>query len=157
MNTHTKKSVIRKYGAFAGTAMIAAATGALALASPASAGIHDKYIAVDCPRPYSQECNAEGVMDVRANGDVFITFAADPGGCADIIGHFFVNGVEFASQQISPGQNDVGVYINESDIPAWPDGRYHIAMRADGVPGGCNTGEMSGWAGHLHAQTGPDA
>jgi hypothetical protein len=141
------------------TAGIIAATGAtaVALASPASAGIYDKRIAVDCPQPFSQECPALGATDVPADGDLFVEFRGDPKACADIIGHILVNGVEFASGQTGPGQNNFASYINGADVPSWGDGKYHVTMRADGVPGGCNTGSMSGWAGTLHVETGNDA
>jgi hypothetical protein len=140
-------------------AMIAAAVGvtALALASPASAEKYDKRIAVDCPQPYSQECNAVGGIDVPADGDLFVEFRGAPNACADIIGHIYVNGVEFGNGQTGPGQNNFATYINGSDVPEWPDRRYHITMRADGVLGGCNTGSMSGWAGNLYVETGNDA
>jgi hypothetical protein len=130
---------------------------AVVLASPSSAAIYDKQIAVDCPQPYSQECNAVGGADFPADGDLFVEFRGDPRACADIIGHIYVNGNEFASGRTGPGQNNFAAYINGSDVPSWGDNRYHVTMRADGVPGGCNTGSMSGWAGTLHVETGNDA
>jgi hypothetical protein len=144
---------------FGQTAAAAAATvmAAIALASPASAAIYDKRIAVNCPAPFSQECNAVGGADVPADGDLFVEFRGDPKACADIIGHILVNGVEFLSGQTGPGQNNFAGYINGSDVPSWGDNKYHVTMRADGVPGGCNTGSMSGWAGTLHVETGSDA
>jgi hypothetical protein len=135
----------------------AAGVAALALASPASAGVYDRWIAVDCPKPYSQDCNAVGATAVPAEGDLFVEFRGAPGACADIIGHILVNGVEFASDQTGPGRNNFATYVNASDVPQWPDNNYHVTMRADGVLGGCNTGEMSGWAGTLHVETGDDA
>jgi hypothetical protein len=153
MNTTGKKFALR-----AAVAAAATAATALTLASPASAGTYDKWIAVTCPPPLSQECNATGGIDVPADGGMFVTFTGDSrAGCASIIEHVLVNGVEFASKQVAPGQDDVGVYIEESDIPQWPDRKYHVAIRADGVLGGCNTGSMSGWAGQLHVETGADA
>ncbi|MDT5091484.1 MAG: hypothetical protein QOH60_847 [Mycobacterium sp.] len=144
---------------FLGTSVIssAIAAAALTLASPASAQILDRRIAVDCPQPFSQECMADGKVAVPANGDLFIEFRGDPKACADIIGHISVNGVEFGSGQTGPGRNNFAFYVNGADVPSWPDNQYHIAMRADGVPGGCNTGAMSGWAGILHIETGSDA
>jgi hypothetical protein len=140
-------------------AMIAAAAGvtALALASPASAETYDKRIAVDCPQPYSQTCNKSAGIDVPGDGPLFVTFTGDPGGCAGIIEHVIVNGKEWASTQVGPGQNDGGFLIGASDYPQWPDRKAHVAIRADGVLGGCNTGSMSGWAGNLHVETGDDA
>jgi hypothetical protein len=141
------------------TAVTAAATtaAALALAGPASAGIYDKRIAVNCPQPYSQECNAVGESVVPADGDLFVEFRGDPKACADVIGHIYVNGVEFGSDRTGPARNNFALYINGADVPSWGDGKYHVTMRADGVPGGCNTGSMSGWAGTLHVETGSDA
>jgi hypothetical protein len=111
---------------------------------------------VDCPKPYSQECDAVGAVTVPADGDLFIEFRGDPGACADIIGHFYVNGVEVGTGQTGPGRNNFARYVNGSDVPE-RDGQYHVTMKADGVLGGCNTGEMSGWAGTLHVETGSDA
>jgi hypothetical protein len=156
MNSHTASVAGRIL--FRGAATVAA-TGiaAVALAGPASAGIYDKRIAVDCPQPYSQQCEAAAGNDVPADGDMFVEFRGDPKACADIIGHIYVNGVEFASGQTGPGQNNFATYINGADVPSSPDNKYHVAMRADGVLGGCNTGSMSGWAGTLHVETGNDA
>jgi hypothetical protein len=139
--------------------VVVAATGvaALALASPASAGQYKSRLAVDCPPPFSQECNATGDYAVPADGTLYVSFHGDPGACADIVEHIRVNGVEFASGRVGPGQSDVGVYIEASDIPPSEDGQYHISLLADGVLGGCNNGSMSGWAGLLEVETGNDA
>jgi hypothetical protein len=152
MNSHTTSILLR--GAATGAAI---GIVAVALAGPASAGIYDRRIAVDCPQPFSQECNAVGGYDVPADGDLFVEFRGDPKACADIIGHMYVNGVEFGSGQTGPGQNNFAMYVNGADVPSWGDSRYHVTMRADGIPGGCNTGSMSGWAGVLHVETGNDA
>lgn len=134
------------------TAAAIAATGiaALAVARPATAEPHQKWIAVNCPQPYSQECNASGAFDVVGTGDVFVEFYGDEAGCADIIDHVYVSGVEFNSGLVRPGGQDGGVLIPAGDIPESPDGRYHITVSAEGVLGGCNTGSMSGWAGTLY-------
>jgi hypothetical protein len=149
----------RTYGAIARTAAMTAATGVVlvALANPASAQTYDKWIAVDCPPPFSQTCSKTAGIEVPGSGGLFVTFTGDPGSCAAIIEHVIVNGKEWASSQVGPGQNDGGFFIGASDYPQWPDRKAHVAIQADGVLGGCNTGSMSGWAGNLHVENGDDA
>jgi hypothetical protein len=152
MNTKGKNALTR-------AAAITAATGAtaLALASPASAKTYSQAIAVNCPQPFSQSCPATGKFAVPADGPLFVSFSGDPGACADINEHIYVNGVAFGPAQVGPGTTDQGYHVNKSDVPGWPDGKYHIEVRADGVLGGCNTGSMSGWSGTLHVEVGDDA
>jgi hypothetical protein len=137
------------------TGVAVAATGfvALAMAAPAHAAVHDKWLAVNCPQPYSQHCDPMAGIDVASDGPIFVEFTGDSGGCADMALNLFVNGKHWAATQIGPGQSDGGNTIDPADVPASPDGKYHIYFQATGVEGGCNTGAMSGWAGNLHVET----
>jgi hypothetical protein len=148
----------RPHRTIAQTAVVAAATGftALALASPASAEKLDKWLSVECPQPLSQDCSPRQGLTVETTGPLFVTFDADkpePYGkaCAAVKARIFMDGQEWGSAIVQPGQNDGGYYI-----PTYP-GQHTIEVQADGVPGGCNTGSMSGWAGNLHVETGDDA
>ncbi|MDT5013817.1 MAG: hypothetical protein QOH57_5434 [Mycobacterium sp.] len=149
---NTRRAVVR-----AAALAAAAAVTALTLASPASAKIYWQPIGVSCPAPFSQSCAASAKFAVPADGPLFVSFSGDRGACADMIEHIYVNGVEVATAQVGPGTTDQGYYVNPSDVPAWPDDKYHIEVRGDGVLGGCNTGSMSGWSGLLHVETGDDA
>lgn len=141
--------------AIAGTALLTAATGltALALASPASAGKFDKHLAVDCPQPYSQNCSPKAGMTAYTNGPLFVTYTADgnPPSCAPGMARIFIDGNEWGSAVVQPGQNDGGYYMDVAP------GSHLVEVQMDGVLGGCNTGSMSGWSGTLHVETYDDA
>jgi hypothetical protein len=144
---HTRKAIVR-------TAVVAAGAGiALALAGPASAAEYNKHLAQDCPQPYSQKCSPRPGMNVSTHGPLFVTFTADgnPPSCAPGQARIFIDGHEWGSAVVQPGQNDGGYFIQTSP------GNHTIAVQMDGVLGGCNTGAMSGWSGTLHVETNQDA
>jgi hypothetical protein len=60
--------------------------------------------------------------------------------------HIFVDGREWGSNVVAPGQNDGGY-----EIPMAP-GQHVIAVQAEGFPGGCNPGWVSAWGGNLHVE-----
>jgi hypothetical protein len=126
---------------------------ALGLAAPASAEKFDQRVAVDCPKPFSQNCPPRRGIEVPTWGPLFVTFTADPGPrqCAPIRARIFIDGREWGSKVVNPGENDGGYFIQASP------GKHLIEVQADGVPGGCNKGSMSGWAGHLHVENNEDA
>ncbi|EKF25366.1 hypothetical protein C731_0603 [Mycolicibacterium hassiacum DSM 44199] len=131
----------------------AAGVAAMGLAAPAAAEKFDQRIAVDCPKPYSQNCPPRKGIEVPTWGPLFVTFTADPGPrqCAPIRARIFIDGKEWGSNVVWPGQNDGGYFIQASP------GKHLIEVQADGVLGGCNTGSMSGWAGTLHVENNEDA
>ncbi|MDT5340012.1 MAG: hypothetical protein QOD90_5517 [Mycobacterium sp.] len=138
------------------TAALAAAVGctALALASPASAQKTDRHYAVDCPQPFSQTCDKKTQgLSMPTTGPLFVSFTADPNppACAPGRARIFIDGNEWGSNIVQPGQNDGGYFIQTSP------GRHVIQVQMDGVLGGCNTGSMSGWSGTLHVETDADA
>jgi hypothetical protein len=84
---------------------------------------------------------------------LFVTFTADgnPPACAPMRARIFIDGKEWGSNIVQPGQNDGGYYIDVAP------GSHLIEVQGDGVRGGCNTGAMSGWSGTLHVETDDDA
>jgi hypothetical protein len=130
------------------TLVAAAAFAALALASPASAKDFTKFIAVDCPQPYSQVCSPRKGMTVdESSTPYYVRFTPDARSCAPGVAHIFVDGTE-------EGHSDVlvGVPAQFFDIEHGP-GSHTIDVQMDGKLGGCNTGAMSGWGGTLLVQT----
>lgn len=138
------------------TAALVAAAGfaAVALAGPASAQKTDRHLAVDCPQPFSQNCArlSPGVV-ATTTGPLFVSFTADtnPPACAPGRARIFIDGNEWGSNIVQPGQNDGGYFIQSTP------GRHVVQVQMDGVLGGCNTGSMSGWSGNLHVETDADA
>jgi hypothetical protein len=131
----------------------AGCAAALALAGPASAEKYDRHFAQDCPPPFSQNCSPQPSVNVATKGPLFVTFTADgnPPSCAPGKARIFIDGGEWGSAVLQPGQNDGGYYIDTSP------GAHKVSVQMDGVLGGCNTGSMSGWSGTLHAETNADA
>jgi hypothetical protein len=139
---------ILKATATTATLAAAAALTALALASPASAKTYSKFIAVDCPQPYSQDCPPrKGITVAESNTPYYVRFSPDARACAPGVARIFLDGVEQAHSDVL-----VGVPAQFFDIPNSP-GSHTIEVQMDGKLGGCNTGAMSGWAGTLEVQT----
>jgi hypothetical protein len=141
-----------RFVTIAGT-LILTGGAALALAGPASAAKYDRHFAQDCPQPFSQNCSPQQGLTVGTNGPLFVTFTADgnPPSCAPGEARIFIDGHEWGSAVLQPGQSDGGYYIDVSP------GAHRVAVQMDGVLGGCNTGSMSGWSGTLHVETDADA
>jgi hypothetical protein len=132
---------------------VALACSALALASPASAKTFTTHIAMDCPQPFSQQCNVKKTVSMPTEGPLFFSYTADPNppSCAPGRAHLFLDGAEWAATTLQPGQNDGGFYADVSP------GRHDISVQMEGVEGGCNTGAMSGWSGTLTIESDADA
>lgn len=139
--------------AAAGVLATAAAGMSLAFAGPASAEQFDKFLAVDCPQPFSQNCAVRQGMTVWTTGPLFVTFTANsnPPSCAPGRARIFIDGNEWGSAVVWPDENDGGYYMNVAP------GSHLVEVQMDGVLGGCNTGAMSGWTGYLHVETNADA
>jgi hypothetical protein len=150
--TRTRRAVTR-------AAVITAATSlaALTLAGPASADetlIGQKYIGVaDCGRQggSGQICPAgtpnNNLIQYAFNANqpsIKVEFTANANHCADMIAHLFFDGAEWGSNIVHPGQTDGGY-----EIPIKRSGSHFVAVRAEGVPGGCNTGTVSAWGGTI--------
>jgi hypothetical protein len=131
-----------------------AASGTLAFAGPASADVKpitEKSISI-------QNCNVVGSGQVcPANpdnwaaktqfyaheGSIKVEFTGTQNGCSDIIAHVYFDGDEWGSNRVGPGQGDGGY-----EIPV-DAGLHQVGIQAEGLPGGCNTGSVSGWGGTL--------
>jgi hypothetical protein len=76
-----------------------------------------------------------------------VFFTANQNHCSDIIAHILVDGREYASTKVGPGQSDRGHVFR---IKAGP---HVVGVQAEGVRGGCNTtGTLLAWGGTLHIQ-----
>jgi hypothetical protein len=142
--------------AAARAAIIAAATGfgAVALASPALAGgplVINKYIEVPNCVGHSQTCplnpnDAPVVNFTTTTPTINVNFTANANHCASMVAHIFVDGREWGSNTVGPGENDGGY-----EIPV-ANGNHRVAVQAQGLPGGCNSGFVSAWGGVLHIE-----
>jgi hypothetical protein len=134
----------------AGVATTAAGAAVLVLASPAWATIIDQYIDVpQCAEPQTQVCEQVPTVPFRAkyDGPILVEFTANQNHCADMIAHIIVDGTEWGSNTVGPGQRDGGY-----EIPM-TKGDHTIGVQAEGIEGGCNTGSVSAWGGTLHIET----
>jgi hypothetical protein len=121
---------------------------ALALAPAAladdRASRHDLRVGA-CETATPQLCTpaASIEIDVQTRSVLLVEFVPAASGCAPLIGHLLVDGIErFKSPPLDPGQSsglqDLG------DIVA---GHHVIGIQAEGVPEGCNTGTLGAWSG----------
>jgi hypothetical protein len=82
-------------------------------------------------------------IDVETGAVLLVEFVPSAGGCAPLIGHLLLDGLErFKSPPLDPGQSsglqDLG------DVVA---GQHVVGVQAEGVPEGCNTGKLGAWSG----------
>jgi hypothetical protein len=106
-----------------------------------------------CTPPGAQLCPQIPSVTVR-NGlfpmkvEFFGDAPAGAGGaaCSSIIAHIIVDGKEWGSNRVDPGGSDGGYEIPMSVGP------HTIGVQAEGIPGGCNNGSLSGWQGTLHTE-----
>jgi hypothetical protein len=115
----------------------------LAFAGPASADekmITEKYIA-------TEECNKVGsgqfcptdpanyrptkTQFYANSGSINVEFTANSNHCSDMMAHVFINGHEWGSNLVHPGQTDGGY-----EIPIDRTGLQQVAIQAEGVPRG---------------------
>jgi hypothetical protein len=139
---------IGTYRAIAETCAVVAVTGitALALAGPASAKpfSQDSYIEVpQCQPATSQLCPQIPTASVGAIMSPTVSFTANTNHCSDIIAHVFIDGVEFGSDLLDPGETT-------PDFPLESLQPHTVGIQAEGIPGGCNTGHVDAWGGTLH-------
>jgi hypothetical protein len=135
---------------------VAAAVSVLATAGPASADeklITEKYIATEdcsnvgagqwCPSNATEYWPTKTQFDAE-HGSIKVEFTANPNHCSDIVAHVYFDFKEWGSNVVHPGQTDGGY-----EIPVDRTGLHQIAIQAQGLPGGCNTGALSAWGGTL--------
>jgi hypothetical protein len=146
-------------GTLARTAVAVATVGvsALALAAPAWAGeylITEKYIGIEncnviglgqiCPTREHMKTGWENRIQYtnpRNVESIKVEFTANQNHCSDMIAHVYFDGKEWGSNIVHPGGSDGGYEI-PSDY-----GLHQVAIQAEGVEGGCNTGSVSAWGG----------
>jgi hypothetical protein len=76
-----------------------------------------------------------------------VVFTANQNHCSDIIAHILVDGREYVSTKVGPGQPDGGHVFRVKPGP------HVVGVQAEGVRGGCNTtGTLLAWGGNLHVQ-----
>lgn len=124
----------------------AAGAGGLALAGPASAKpfVQDSYIEVpQCQPATSQLCPQIPTASVGAIMSPTVSFTANSNHCSDIIAHVFIDGTEFGSDLLEPGETT-------PDFPLEDLQPHTVGIQAEGIPGGCNTGHVDAWGGTLH-------
>ncbi|GAB07462.1 hypothetical protein GII30_00690 [Gordonia amarae] len=141
-------------------ATMLAAAGAVALgvvAGPANAAIYSNN-PIDVPQcsyatgTPSQEClNTPTYRVTTSTGKMVVQFRANYNHCSDIIAHIIVDGREWGSQRVGPGQKDGSYYMQLTP------GTHKVGVRATGIRGGCNVGYVSAWGGNLRIETNADA
>jgi hypothetical protein len=141
-----------RYGIHAGRVVagmsVASVTGVmmLALAGPASAKafVQDSYIEVpQCQPATSQLCPQIPTASVAAIESPTVTFTANTNHCSDIIAHIFIDGSEFGSDLLEPGETT-------PEFPLETLQPHTVGVQAEGIPGGCNHGTVDAWGGTLH-------
>jgi hypothetical protein len=90
-------------------------------------------------------------VDVITGGVLQVKYLAPRLHCSSVKIHFLVDGAEKAlSGAIAPGASSG--YFDLGPVPA---GRHEVAVRAEGVPGGCNSGRLMSWQGSITVWTSP--
>jgi hypothetical protein len=149
MTTYRKPA--RKAMARIATVATMAGFAAVAFAGVASA---DTYFHVDncsqpqgvelCPMGYGQQQSFYTGSETALK----VEFTANANHCSDIIAHIFIDGHEWGSNVVHPGQSDGGYRI-----PVTPNAPHTLGVQAEGVPGGCNTtNTLRAWGGTLHVE-----
>lgn len=127
-------------------AVTATGVATLALAIPASAKpfVQDTYIEVpQCQPATSQLCPQIPTATVGAIMSPSVSFTANANHCSDIIAHIFIDGSEFGSDLLEPGETT-------PEFPLESLQSHTVGVQAEGIPGGCNTGHLDAWGGTLH-------
>ncbi len=129
-----------------GAALTTTGVATLALAAPASAApfVQDSYIEVpQCQPATSQLCPQIPTATVGPVMSPSVTFTANANHCSDIIAHIFIDGTEFGSDLLEPGETT-------PEFPLESLQSHTVGVQAEGIPGGCNVGHVDAWGGTLH-------
>lgn len=131
-----------------GFLVIVTATGAagLTFAVPASAKpfSQDSYIEVpQCQPATGQLCPQIPTASIGAIMSPTVSFTANSNHCSDIIAHVFIDGEEFGSDLLEPGETT-------PEFPLADLQPHTVGIQAEGIPGGCNRGWVDAWGGTLH-------
>jgi hypothetical protein len=110
----------------------------------------DQYIEVpNCNVPEGTElCPEIPTVTVDPEKErMQVAFTANQNHCSDIIAHILVDGKEYVSTEVGPGQRD------GSHVFRVKEGPHVVGVQAEGVRGGCNTtGTLLAWGGNLHIE-----
>lgn len=139
---------IHRFRSVAGGCAVVTASCAMALtlAGPASAKPYtqDSYIEVpQCTPATSQLCPQIPTASVGPVISPAVSFTANSNHCSDIIAHIFIDGVEFGSDLLEPGETT-------PEFPLEDLQPHTVGVQAEGIPGGCNRGWLDAWGGTLH-------
>lgn len=139
--------------ALRGTAVIAAAVAAVALAGPAWA-YQEFQINMDNCNSDNQSGDTCVYTTVANNNDgLTVQFVSSPDMCSDIIAHISTDSgsgmKELGADRVSPGHGG-----KQYGIPKPANGGKYstISVHANGIEGGCNTGGLLMWSGTLIAE-----
>jgi hypothetical protein len=129
---------------------------AVALAGPAAAfePLLQQYIEVpNCNVPEgTQLCPEIPSVTVTPQKDrIQVRFTANQNHCSDIIAHILIDGRDYASKRVGPGQS------NGAPVFAVGTGPHTVGVQAEGITGGCNTtGTLQSWGGTLDIEEIPN-
>lgn len=84
-------------------------------------------------------------LEFKTTGAYACRFVADPAGCSDIKPYFYLDGVQFFTEWLAPGE--------ETAFGSFLPGRHTLQLQAEGRIGGCNTGSLGLWKGTLWLTT----
>jgi len=88
-------------------------------------------------------------VKVTTGGVLQVTYIAPRMHCSSVKIHFLVDGEERAqSGAIAPGTSSG--YFDLGPVPA---GSHEVAVQAEGVLGGCNSGRLTSWQGSITVWT----
>ena len=129
----------------------AAALTALSLATAGSASANGWHTVLD--ESFNAACTGAGQLCgdpvvwqfTTLSPEVNVEFTAGGAGCSSIIPVITIDGLVMPSSgPVGPGQSNGGQDFHVGI------GRHTIGLDAVGVAGGCNTGKLSSYQGHLH-------
>ena len=100
--------------------------------------------------PFTMQSDSQGQvsssvfeMQAQTNGPIEARYVASRGHCSSLKVHFEVDGAPRAMSGVLPAGGDSGyVYLGR-----FAPGAHKVALRAEGVAGGCNLGRLQGWSG----------
>jgi hypothetical protein len=93
----------------------------------------------------TQFCTPVPLVALPTDSMLLAEFVASTTHCSNIVAHLLVDGVErYQSVSLAPGQSTGGV-----DFGPVAAGVHKVAVQAEGVIGGCNSGSLASWRGTL--------
>ncbi len=115
---------------------------------------HQSSVAVTC-NSTGQLCSPAYQEAVSTTGNIFVRFTASPSHCSNINVRISVDGVQWEVLiNLFPGQNaGIARLANLSQPSEFSAGTHTLSLQAEGIPGGCNTGDLASWSGTLEVWT----